>query len=87
MKYSPIYDQDLRRARSWAVILGLCNAVAVAVHVHHRNWWVAAGAAVWVIGCGLFYGIVRIQQRTRDMGRVIEAGMNAMRHEIETGEL
>jgi hypothetical protein len=80
------YDRDLRTARRWAVALGVVNLIIFGLHAYQRNWSIAVGAATWMLCCWLWRKITASQQKTRDIGRVIEAGLHAMRREIETGE-
>lgn len=78
-----IYDRDLRTARRWAFVLGFCNVLATGVHLYEHNWTVASGSALWGLCCVLWLGVIHSQQKTRDIGRVIEAGLHGMREEIE----
>lgn len=80
------YDLDIRRARRWALILGLVNLACASINAYQRNWAVAAAGTIWALCCWLWRRVIDVQQKTRDTGRVIEAGLNAMRREIETGE-
>ncbi len=80
------YDRDLRHARWWAFALGLCNLAAVAMHAYLHNWMIAVGSGFWALCCWLWLRIISAQQATRDMGRLIEAGLHGMRESIERGE-
>jgi hypothetical protein len=85
MKPDLIYDDDLRGARRWALILGLCNLTMVALNIYQGYWLMAIGGGFWAMTCGLWRKLIAAQQKTRDMGRVIEAGVHS-RRVMETGE-
>jgi hypothetical protein len=75
-----MYDRDLRNIRrSICVLLVLTLSVAIVNALRH-DWINFAGSGFWALCCCLWRKIITAQQRTRDIGRVIEA---AVRDDIE----
>lgn len=77
------YDRDIfwLRIGAWCLVIG--NLAAAVLNVLHRNWSVAMACFVWVFSMLVTLRSMKIHQGIRDQGRVIEAGLNAMRREME----
>ena len=82
-----IYDRDIRWQRRCIFALILLNAIGMVSMAILHQWFVAFAYGVWATCCTVQLGVLRIQQVTRDMGRVIEAGLHGFRREIEKGEI
>jgi hypothetical protein len=77
-------DRDIRRSKVMWRCIAIVNLVALVINASDRNWAIAFACAVWLCNVVLMLRSMKIQQETRDMGRVIEAGLHKMRREIET---
>lgn len=77
------YDRDIRRGRLVAWLLLFANIGGGIANLYAHKWTVAIACAIWAYNCTLVLKTAAIHQATRDMGRVIEAGLNAMRREME----
>ena len=77
------YDRDIRRGRLVAWLLLVANLGAAILNLRAHHWSVAIACAIWTFNSYLVLKTAAIHQATRDMGRVIEAGLNAMRREME----
>jgi hypothetical protein len=77
------YDRDIRWARRIAWFLVLANLGAGILNMYVHNWTVAIACFVWCFSSCLVLAHTRIHQATRDLGRTIEAGLHAMREEME----
>jgi len=80
------YDKDLRRARRVVLTFALLNLLGAGWHAALGNWPIAGACVVWAGCCCFWRHSITMQQKTRDMGRLIEAGLHGMRQEIERGE-
>jgi hypothetical protein len=77
------YDRDIFRVRFGAWILLGGNLGAAVWNLVHHNWSVAMACVIWAYNSALVVKTAATQQATRDLGRVIEAGLHAMRRELE----
>lgn len=77
------YDRDIGRGRLVAWLLLFANLGAGILNARAHHWSFAIACAIWAFNCTLVLKTAAIHQATRDMGRVIEAGLNAMRREME----
>jgi hypothetical protein len=82
-----MYDDDLKIGRRWAIAVGLGNLGMAAVWAYRHDWVEMIAGVFWVVNCSLWVTMLRHQQKTRDMGRLIEAGVHAMQRAIESEEL
>jgi len=80
------YDRDIFWARMAAFGLVVGNAVAAIMNLVAHNWVVGIACFIWLYNSLMLIWSSRLQQRTRDQGRVIQAGLDAMRQEIDAGE-
>lgn len=78
-----IYDRDLLSARRWAIAVGLGNLAVTVFQLYEHDWTCAVAAALWTVCCAIWLELIKAHQKTRDIGRLIEAGVNGMRREIE----
>jgi hypothetical protein len=70
------YDKDLRRARATCIVLALMNSATAVLCVRKQNWLSAVVSGLWVLCIGLLLMFVKVQQRTRDEFRRVEAGFH-----------
>ena len=43
-----------------------------------HEWWVSLAYVIWAINCWTWLGTLKVQQRTRDAGRVLESAVLAV---------
>jgi small-conductance mechanosensitive channel len=80
------YDRDIERAR-WALFgLLVGNLWAGIANFRAHNWTIALACGIWACNVLVQLVMAKVQQKTRDRARVLESGLHAMRHDIETGE-
>ncbi len=87
-RFSTIYDNDLRRFRFCCGGACAANVVLLVVLVWVHEWFGAATCALWALNfCVALVGATA-QQKTRDISRTAEAGLQAIQNEFDLkGEL
>lgn len=80
------YDRDIRIGRRilWLLLFG--NGGTLGLNLYAHNWAFAAACGMWTCNVFMMLDLTKTMQGTRDRARLIEAGLNAMRNEIEKEE-
>jgi hypothetical protein len=80
------YDRDIRHARYLLFGLLAGNLGTGLLNFRAHNWLFALACGIWACNVLVMLSMAKVQQKTRDRARVLESGLHAMRHDIETGE-
>ncbi|HXA24438.1 MAG TPA: hypothetical protein VNW90_19295 [Acetobacteraceae bacterium] len=80
------YDRDIEFVRWLLQGLAVGNLFTVFLNLYRHNWFIALTCGIWFCNVLVLLVMAKVQQKTRDRARVLESGLHAMRHDIETGE-
>ena len=72
-----IYDEDLAGARRAVFGLLLFSFLIEAIYIYNKLWWGVLPALPPLIYCFIWLKIIRCQQHTRDINRIVSAALNS----------